>query len=223
MLENRGYFTQRRPEMVEFVPERRTRTLEIGCAQGDFLQSLPGIEEAWGIEPSPSAEIARARLNYVFELTYDAAERDLPCSYFDLIVCNDVIEHMPDHDSFFARIGKHLAPNGVIMGSIPNVRFYSNLFGLLFEKDWQYRDAGILDRTHTRFFTEKSLKACLSRHGFVLNRFKGLTANISMGGSSRDRMYFWLSRALVHGTFGSFSDIQYLQFGFQASFRDKAT
>lgn len=199
------------------MPERRTRVLEIGCAEGDFLMALPGVKEAWGVEPSPSAKVATGRLHRVFESTFDEAEPHLPLNYFEVVVCNDVIEHMPDHDKFFERIAKHIAPGGVIIGSIPNVRFYNNMFQMVLEKDWHYTESGILDRTHTRFFTEKSLKACMQRHKFTLRKFQGLKTNIHMTNTRRAKIYHLMSKVLIAVTFGYFSDIQYLQFAFQAS------
>lgn len=210
------YYSQGREEMAAFVPARRHRVLEIGCGEGVFLSRLPGVDESWGIEPSTAAAMARGRLHRVLQATFDAAEPKLPVGYFDVIICNDVIEHMPDHDSFFARIGHYLAPGGVIVGSIPNVRFYQNMFEMLFEKDWHYRSAGILDRTHLRFFTEKSLKKCLQDHGLTVNTFCGLVTNIPPP-AGRSRTYYWMSRLLIGATFGYFSDIRYLQFAFQAS------
>jgi 2-polyprenyl-3-methyl-5-hydroxy-6-metoxy-1,4-benzoquinol methylase len=217
MLGVPGYWSQKRPEIAELVPVTRARVLEVGCAEGDFLAALEGVTEAWGIEPSPASEIAGQRLHRVFQSTFEVAEAELPLGYFDVIICNDVIEHMPDHDGFLSRVGKHIAPGGVIVGSVPNVRFYNNLFQMVLEKDWHYTQAGILDRTHLRFFTEKSLKESLCRNGFTLNHFKGLRDNIDRGNAWRGFWYHWLSQFLIVATLGYFSDIQYLQFGFRAS------
>ena len=211
-----SYFTQKRPEMLEFIPTQRNRVLEIGCAEGEFLHSVPGVRERWGIEPSPAARVARTRLDHVFEATFDGAEADLPIGYFDVVICNDVIEHMPDHESFFSRISQHIAPDGVLVGSIPNVRFYRNLFEMVLEKDWNYIEYGILDRTHTRFFTEKSLKKCLTRHEYRIERLDGLD-NAGVPRSGRQRTYYLASRALIALSLGYFKDIQYLQFGFRVA------
>ncbi len=209
-----AYFTHRRPEMLDFLPAKRRRVLEIGCAQGEFLSAVPGVEERWGIEPSPAARLAQSRLDKVFESTFDAAEPELPAHYFDIVICNDVIEHMPDHDVFFSRISRYIAPGGTLIGSIPNVRFYKNLFELIIEKDWNYTDSGILDRTHTRFFTEKSLRKSFARHGFSIERFAGLD-NAGRPRDGRPRLYYLASRALIALSLGYFSDIQFLQFGFR--------
>ena len=210
-----GYFQHPRPEMMAFIPERRARVLEVGCASGDFLMGVAGVEERWGIEPSGAAEVARGRLDRVFHSTFEGAEGELPLGYFDVVVCNDVIEHMPDHDVFLGKIGRYLVPGGVIVGSIPNVRFYRNLFELLVEKDWHYTDSGILDRTHTRFFTEKSWRKSLGRHGFLVDRFEGLR-NAGVPRSGRGLVYYLMARAAILGSLGYFSDIQFLQFGFRA-------
>ncbi len=215
MTPDASYFTNKRPEMLAFIPNQRNKVLEIGCAQGEFLSALPGVEERWGIEPSPAALIAQTRLTKVFETTFDGAQPNLPPHYFDVVICNDVIEHMPDHDAFFAKIGAHIAPGGVIVGSIPNVRFYKNMFEFIVEKDWHYTESGILDRTHTRFFTQKSFQKCLSRHGFTLDQFAGLN-NAGTPRSGRPLVYYVASRALIGLTLGYFNDIKYLQFGFRA-------
>lgn len=210
------YFKHMRPEMQEFVPAQRRRVLDIGCSEGRFSASLPGVEERWGIEPSPAARDARTRLDRVFESTFEEAQPDLPLKYFDVVVCNDVIEHMPDHARFLRDIQHHIAPGGMLVGSVPNVRYYENLFQFLLEKDWHYRDHGILDRTHMAFFTEKSLRHTLERSGFKVVAMRGINSVRWPGGSGRSRLYAAAAHGLSALSFGYFSDVLHLQFGFQA-------
>ena len=202
--------------MLSFVPARRARVLEIGCGEGQFTAALTGVQEGWGIEPSPAARIAKGRLTRVLEATFDEAEPQLPPGYFDLVICNDVIEHMPDHASFFSRIARYIAPNGMMIGSIPNVRFYINMFEYLIEKNWRYTDVGILDRTHLAFFTEKSFRQTLERHGFKVLQLTGINSWHRFSNTTRTRTYRLLGYALVAATLGYFADIRYLQFAFQA-------
>jgi SAM-dependent methyltransferase len=202
--------------MLPFIPARRSRVLEVGCGEGTFSASLLGTEETWGIEPTPAAEIAKNRLTRVLRGTFDDVKGQLPAAYFDLIVCNDVIEHMPNHEAFFREIGRYLSPEGMLIGSIPNVRFYEHLFRLLFEKDWTYTDEGILDRTHLAFFTEKSLRETIARCGLKLVRLEGINTYPNWGRSRKSRFYFHLARFLKFATRGYFADIRHLQFAFQA-------
>jgi SAM-dependent methyltransferase len=216
-VEEADYFGLDRREMLPYVPARCARALEIGCGYGRFIGSLHGVVESWGIEPTGGAEIAKERLTRVFRGTFDDAEAELPKAYFDLIICNDVIEHMSDVASFLSRVTKYLAEDGMIIGSIPNVRFYKNLFEYLFGKDWHYTDWGILDRTHLAFFTRKSFRRTLEEHGLKVLRLEGINTDFRYSQSIRDRMYLIAAYILVAITFGYFSDIRHLQFAFQAT------
>jgi 2-polyprenyl-3-methyl-5-hydroxy-6-metoxy-1,4-benzoquinol methylase len=211
------YFGQERREMMPFVPERRGRVLEIGCGEGRFSSTLTGVVESWGVEPSVAAEVAKGRLTRVFQCTFDDAAPELPVDYFDLIICNDVVEHMPDHATFFSEISKFIAPGGMVIGSIPNVRFYETMFQYLFEKDWHYADYGVLDRTHIAFFTKKSLRRTLERHGLKVLRLEGINTDYRFSSSLRARTYLLAAHALAVVTLGYFSDIRHLQFAFQAT------
>lgn len=175
MTDNSPYYRHRRTEMAPFIPTRYAKVLEIGCAEGTFRDHLTAPCEYWGIEPAATAAtVAGGRLHRVLTGTYQDVASQLPEHYFDLVICNDVIEHMPDHDAFFAAIPRHMAPDGCLVGSIPNVRYLRNLRDLLVHKDWHYRDSGILDRTHLRFFTRKSLRRTLAAHGYQIELLRGI-------------------------------------------------
>jgi SAM-dependent methyltransferase len=169
------YYQNVRPEVAAFLPASYTRVLEVGCGEGLFRRNLRPDCEYWGIEPfAPVAANAAGRLDKVITGTFDDAFAQLPDGYFDLVICNDVIEHMVDHDAFLARIKTKMAPGARIAGSIPNVRYFPNMMALLLRKDWMYVDAGILDRTHLRFFTEKSLARTLTDNGYIVEKIHGI-------------------------------------------------
>ena len=212
-----SYYSQTRPEMLAMLPPTRRRILEIGCAEGLFSESITGAEEKWAIEPTPEAfAVAKNRLTHVINKNFDEAKPDLPLKYFDVVICNDVIEHMTDHDKFLLDIINYMAPGGVIIGSIPNVRYYKNLFNLLFVKDWEYMDYGILDRTHFRFFTEKSLRRSLSAAGFVVEKLHGINGGIEFGWSKWKLAYSGFAVLSMALSLGYFSDIKHQQFAFRA-------
>ncbi|HEY8063944.1 MAG TPA: class I SAM-dependent methyltransferase [Methylosinus sp.] len=214
-MDNR-YFFQRRGEIIALIPERRRRILEIGCGAGIFAASIEGAEEIWGIEPTAhAAEQAAGRLFKVICAPFDIAKSKLSEQYFDIIICNDVIEHMHDHDLFFEEIKKFISPGGVLIGSIPNVRYYNNLYNILFHKEWSYADSGILDKSHLRFFTEISLLKCLSAHQFDIERFYGINSVIHVTKSIRENFVSAIVSLLIIISFGFNNDIQYLQFAFR--------
>ena len=110
-------------------------------------------------------------LDNVLVGTYEEVYDDLPNEYFDLVICNDVIEHMVNPDSFLQSIKNKMTNDGVMIGSVPNVRYLQNLSNLILKKDWEYVNSGILDRTHLKFFTEKSLKDTILNNGFKIESF----------------------------------------------------
>lgn len=205
-----NYYTHHRREMIPALPQTYNRVLEVGCGEGRFRANLDQRNEYWGLEPVPAAaEIARGVLDHVLVGTYEQRVEALPAQYFDLVICNDVIEHMTDHDYFFQSIQSKLSPGGVLVASIPNVRHVLNLYELLVKKDWEYKEAGILDKTHFRFFTEKSLRKTLAKHHLQIEYFQGINQY------EGDSFLKGLFGRLVTNILGK--DTRYLQFAIRVS------
>jgi len=173
------YYRQPRPEMLRFVPATAKRVLELGCAEGAFAATVRrrACAEVWGIESnSQAAERARAVIDRV--LVGDADERitELPDTYFDAIICNDVLEHLVNPCTTLTHLRRKLMPDGVVVASIPNIRFIPALSKIVFHKDFPQDDVGIFDRTHLRFFTRKSIVRLFETAGFTMQRMKGINA-----------------------------------------------
>ena len=210
------YVLSDRPEIMAFLPEKYDTVLEIGCAKGGFKASLRENVEIWGVEPNPLAAKSAAVMGYkVLVGTYDMVADNCPDEYFDLIICNDVIEHMVDHEKFLNDIKKKMKRNGLIVGSIPNVRYFGNLFKLIILKDWKYEEQGILDRTHLRFFTGKSLYRTFLNNNFEIQRLAGVNSDFRRRLTIRQLCKNTLLLAVILLTFGFFRDLQYLQYGFR--------
>lgn len=211
-----AYYLGTRPELKPFLPDNYTKVLEIGCGEGNFIKNLTKQCEYWGIEPTEhAAAIAEQNLFSVLHGTYQDVHAKLPERYFDLIICNDVIEHMVDHDRFLEEIKQKLSPDGCLVGSIPNVRFIGNLIEVLFKRDWRYREDGILDRTHLRFFTEKSLKRTFEQHNYKIVKLQGINSALPRLRSLKKIIKYILYRLTELITLGGSRDIKYLQFAFR--------
>jgi 2-polyprenyl-3-methyl-5-hydroxy-6-metoxy-1,4-benzoquinol methylase len=210
------YYRQQRNDMRGYLPENPRRVLEIGCGEGGFSAGIAGTVETWGIEPNKAAaEAAATRLHRVLTGRFEDVADQLPRGYFDLIVCNDVIEHMTDHDGFLCDIRDYFADGGVLVGSVPNMRNYKVLFDLLCLGDWQYRDSGIQDRTHLRWFTAKSLRRSLTDAGYRIEAFRGMNGSLSPGRAKWAWPRFLFGCALIGLTLGAARDIVHAQFGFR--------
>jgi tetratricopeptide (TPR) repeat protein len=96
----------------------------------------------------------------------DACQWEPPVGkgYFDALVFADVLEHLADPDAVLKRYLPWLKPAGVVILSIPNVRFWAVVQHLA-EGCWTYQDEGILDRRHLRFFTWKEAARLLEMCG----------------------------------------------------------
>lgn len=203
------YYEGVRDEMTSFLPKNYMKVLEIGCAKGGFRAHLKNDCEYWGIEPNQEvSKIATLKLNYVLTGTFDEVYNSLPNDFFDLVICNDVIEHMNDHHLFYKKIQKKCTTQCYIVGSLPNVRYIMNLYELLFSKNWKYREEGILDKTHLRFFTLKSIQEDFQLFNYEVEKLHGINPI-----SFSKRTIYGLKMSFLQKVLGQ--DTLYLQFGFR--------
>jgi 2-polyprenyl-3-methyl-5-hydroxy-6-metoxy-1,4-benzoquinol methylase len=109
---------------------------------------------------------------------------------FDVVLAADVLEHLVDPGSLMMQIRDVMSPEGIGIFCVPNiahwyprVRSALGMFG--------YDQRGILDSTHLRFFTRKSIRRLIERHGFQIRRIEtvGLPFDAFTTESSRPR---WL-------------------------------
>ena len=126
---------------------------------------------------------------------------ELPNYYSDCILFNDVIEHLVDPYRMLLDIKQKIVDDGVIVCSIPNVRYFRNLFNLVVRGDWHYEDSGTLDKTHLRFFTKKSIREMLESLGYRVLQLEGINVTSS-----------WKVALFNVATVGLFTDTRYLQF-----------
>ena len=215
MSEAYPYDPKLRPEVARFLPHtiEKMVVLEVGCGYGHFRKNIQTECEYWGIEPVHSiAQFAGKELEKVLVGTFEEIYDALPDNFFDCIVCNDVIEHMNDVDEFLQIIKIKMKKDGVIVGSIPNVRYIDNLFRLLILKDWKYAESGILDKTHLRFFTQKSLERTFLLNGYTIEELAGIN-EINIRKDSVKRFILRIGAIIFSYLIGS--DSRFVQFGFR--------
>lgn len=178
MESNDSYYAQSRPEMLTYIPPDTKTLIDIGCGGGRFgagvKELLPDCE-VWGLEAVESvAKEAEQRADKMICSTIEKAADILPSAYFDVVTMNDVLEHLPYPEPALELLRRILKPNGRLVMSLPNVRYYINVKDLLFKKDWAYQDFGVLDRTHLKFYTQKSAVRTLEQNGFKTSLVQGI-------------------------------------------------
>ncbi|TYP70456.1 class I SAM-dependent methyltransferase [Aquimarina intermedia] len=178
-----GYYDNIRYEMIKYLPKEPKRIIDIGCGNGAYAEVLKQQTgaEVWGIEyVDKEATVAATKLDKVFSGRCEDYLDELPNSYFDAIYFNDVLEHLVDPDMVLDKIKYKLAPNGVLISSIPNVRYHNTFLRVLVQKDWRYEDFGVMDRTHLRFFTKKSIKRMYEDLDYTVMIHEGINRSRSI-------------------------------------------
>lgn len=96
---------------------------------------------------------------------------------FDYIIFADVLEHIYNPLNALTLSKDLLNDNGLIWISIPNVSHNSVIIDLINDK-FEYRDVGILDNTHVRFFTDGSLRTFVDKAGLEIVGEYNTTCNV---------------------------------------------
>ncbi|MBP5318527.1 MAG: class I SAM-dependent methyltransferase [Paludibacteraceae bacterium] len=203
------YYTQSRLEMLPLVPAEARRILEVGCGSGVFLRSLERDDrELWGMDIN--AEMAEPAREVCHRLLIGDAMQllgELPDGYFDCIVFNDVLEHLAWPGKLLRKIRGKLGAGGCIVASIPNIRYIGVLVtGLLWHKDFCYTpEGGVLDDTHLRFFTRRSMRRLIEQSGYEVCSCQGIRPCKS-----------WKEKLFIALSLGVLSDARYKCFAWTA-------
>ena len=184
MNKSKNYHKYERPEMLKYLPNRIAKSIEFGCADGLFSKIVKEEfnAECWGVVMNQASVLNSEKVldKVIFGDAMDVID-SLLADYFDCLICNDFLEHLGYPDLFLDKIRKCMKKDAYLIASFPNVRSASNVFEFLFKKDWKYKETGILDNTHFRFFTMKSLKRFLEENDFEIESFQGIRPLSSKG------------------------------------------
>jgi SAM-dependent methyltransferase len=149
--------------------------LEFGCATGYMSEVLSGRLgcSVTGIEFCPeAAEVARQPCARV--IVGDAEHLDLAQALgetrFDAILFADVLEHLREPGLLLRRVRPFLGVGGAVIASIPNIAHGSVRLALL-NGEFRYRDTGLLDGTHLRFFTRETIEELFEEAGYAVTHW----------------------------------------------------
>lgn len=124
---------------------------------------------------------------------------------FDLIVLNDVLEHMVDPWSALSATSSLLGAGGHVVASIPNIRYFPVILDLVRRDEWTYSDWGVLDRTHLRFFTATTMRRMFESSGFEVVDAAGINSAFDLAK--------WRRLRFLRGRAGSAEFMQYVVIG----------
>lgn len=155
--------------IVRIIPDGAT-VLDVGAGNGILARLLRHVGRNVSIdavEPDPVAKTSAAP--HYRSIFSGSVEEFIEASggrsqSYDFIVMADVIEHIANPAPLLDQLKTLLSPGGNIVISTPNIAFASVRLALLNGR-FDYVESGILERTHLRFYTLKSLRALLAAVG----------------------------------------------------------
>ena len=161
-------------KIVSLVPPA-TRVLEFGCATGYMTEVLKnrlgctvvGIEIDRDAAALAEQHAERVIVGDAEKIDYAA---ELAGEQFDVVMFADVLEHLKEPGDVLRRVRPFVAENGVVVASIPNIAHASVRLALL-GGEFRYREWGLLDDTHLRFFTRASIQDLFEETGYVVTHW----------------------------------------------------
>lgn len=175
------YYTWARGEIIKLITHdinQPIEVLEIGCGLG---ATLAKIEYFWpkakvhGIEILES--VAKIGSSYLDIIQGNIETMEIPYvkGQFDYIILADILEHLHEPEKIVKQLMPYLKQDGAFLCSISNLMHVSVLLPLL-QGQFDYQEAGILDRTHIRFFTLDSIRKLFEGCGLRIEELSGKPA-----------------------------------------------
>jgi SAM-dependent methyltransferase len=193
---------------------RPGRALEVGFGAGVYL---PALCEAYGevlasdldgahLEHADAIAAKYANLRLV---TDDITDSRMPAESFDLVLCSEVIEHIPDTARVISGIRRLLAPGGILILSTPQrysmmeaackLAFMPGVIGLVRRI---YGEA-VFETGHVNLMTEREVTDALTHEGFrIRERYKSgiyIPLVAEFAGTIGLRLEQWLEARLRRG------------------------
>ena len=160
-------YTGLRPEIFRRIGQDRRNVLDVGCSNGALGAAVKRRQGArvTGVEYDEElAGEAVGRLDRVIagdlnELPRILGQLDGP---YDCMVFADVLEHLSDPWGCLTAFSEHLAPDGEVVISLPNVGHLSTFTAVFLRRTWPRRHRGLHDSTHLRWFARNDISELLS-------------------------------------------------------------
>lgn len=157
--------------------EPGSTVLDFGCSTGYFGKYLKDTKKCfvYGLEISEDIKEARKNLDGVYSFDLDGSwPEEVFERKYDALFFGDVIEHLKYPEEVLRKAGKLLKPGAKIFISTPNIAHISTRLELL-GGNFEYESMGILDNTHLKYFTKKSLTQLVDSAGYDIVRLDSST------------------------------------------------
>jgi predicted TPR repeat methyltransferase len=153
--------------------------LDLGAAGGELGQALRNkFKRTIGFEYDVDRiGDLHGRFDQVVIADLETVRR-LP-NHPDTIVLADILEHLKNPRTLLECVREALPPEGHVFVSVPNIANVTVRIGLLLGI-FEYRERGILDSSHLRFYTMRAIKRDVEGAGFRIIAIRGSSVPIRL-------------------------------------------
>lgn len=169
MSKQPDYFSIEREIFKNAVKGTNLSILDVGCGTGSLGKYFRTHQQCkvYGVEINQEAYlVAKENLDEVIKGNVENIDLPYDKNSFDVVIMGDVLEHLINPAGAIGKLMQFVKPGGRILITVPNVRHWKVMYGLIFKDEWKYMSWGILDYTHLRFFTKTSIVAMMIDNGF---------------------------------------------------------
>lgn len=159
------------PDLLRLIPVQSKKIVEIGCSSGALAREFKKISPDcfWlGVEiDSTYAEMAKRYCDKSLVLDIETAPESFweEVKNSDCWIFGDTLEHLRDPWKILRLIRANISNMGSVVACIPNAQHWS-LQARLNIGDFRYEEAGLLDKTHLRWFTRQTIIEMFDQTGF---------------------------------------------------------
>jgi 2-polyprenyl-3-methyl-5-hydroxy-6-metoxy-1,4-benzoquinol methylase len=191
-----GYASSHSAVLNKIAPG--SKVLDIGCGSGQFAEKLK--EKGCYVHGLDWLDLEEpANFDLFTRLDLNRDDVDLPREEYDFILLLDVIEHLLRPEKLLEDLREQVkGEKPIIMITVPNVAFFLVSLRLLFGQ-FRYGKQGVLDLTHRRLYTFKSIRESLVQSGYEIEGIKGIPAPYpkALGYNLMSRMLIALNSFLI--------------------------
>ncbi|GAH53407.1 unnamed protein product, partial [marine sediment metagenome] len=155
--------------------KKNSKVLDLGCGNG-FLEKELKKMRCYTTGVDQIKELNNEYFNDFIQLDLNNAEKLPKLNQFDYILMLDIIEHLDDPELLLDKIREKIKlKSPIVIITTPNIAFLFTRLQLLFS-NFNYGKQGILDLTHKRLFTFKSLIKLCEASGYKIKKISGIPA-----------------------------------------------
>lgn len=172
---DKNYYSGVRWDVLSMIENLTfNKILEIGG--GDFKSLEVIVEkcnaEGWGVDQRVIK--VDPLIIITGSIEHDKVIDSLPDNYFDLVMANDVLEHLADSEKFFKTAYKKLNSDGLLLISVPNIRQLRTLYHIFWMGRFPRQSSGLFDVTHLRWFCKNDVINIAINNGFEIQDVKAV-------------------------------------------------